>query len=114
MTTEIKGVHFEIQDRTREYVEKKLERLEFAKDLLLEVLITISKGKKEGYGVEANIHFKWGTSAHIGVKSYDVFEGIDAFFDKLEVKVAREKKKIQEHKGEPSFRTGEIVAETEE
>ena len=114
MTVEIKGVHFEIEDGTREYIQKKLDRLEFAKDLLLELPITITKGKKDGYEVEANLHFRWGASAHVGVKGYEILESIDSLFDKLDAKVSREKKKIQEHKGEATFRTGEIATESVE
>ena len=114
MTAEIRGVHFEIQEKTREYIEKKLERLEFAKELLLELPITITRGKKDGYEVEANLHFRWGSSAHLGVQNYDVLAGIDSLFDKLEAKVAKEKSKIQEHKGEASFRTGEVTPEDAE
>jgi ribosome-associated translation inhibitor RaiA len=40
------------------------------------------------------------------VKSFDIFEGIDKLFDKLELKVLKEKNKIQDHKGHDSVRAG--------
>jgi ribosome-associated translation inhibitor RaiA len=41
------------------------------------------------------------------VKSFDVFEGIDKLFDKIELKVLKEKNKIQDHKGHDTVRSGE-------
>ena len=38
------------------------------------------------------------------MQSFDIFEGIDKLFDKLELKVVKEKKKIQDHKGQDSVR----------
>jgi ribosome-associated translation inhibitor RaiA len=40
------------------------------------------------------------------VKNFEIFEGIDKLFDKLEQKVVKEKKKIQDHKGHDSVRAG--------
>jgi ribosome-associated translation inhibitor RaiA len=40
------------------------------------------------------------------VKNFDIFEGIDKLFDKLELKVVKEKNKVQDHKGHDSVRAG--------
>jgi putative sigma-54 modulation protein len=105
MTIEVRGVHCEIDDRIREYIDRKVTRLDFARDLIVELPITITKGKKEGYDLDTTVHFRWGKSTHVGVKSYDVHKGVDALFDKLEEKVTREKAKIQHHKGDATVRT---------
>jgi putative sigma-54 modulation protein len=111
MTTEVRGVHFEIDERIREYIDRKVARLEFARELVVELPITITKGTREGFDLETTVHFRWGKSTHIGVKSYDVHKGVDALFDKLEEKITREKAKIQHHKGDATVRTGEGAAE---
>lgn len=112
MTIEVRGVHFEIDQHIREYIDKKVERLDFARDLVVELPITITKGTKEGYDLETTVHFRWGKSTRVGVQSFDLHKGVDALFDKLEAKITREKAKIQHHKGDATVRTGEVVDES--
>lgn len=111
MTTEVRGVHYEVDDTIREYIDRKVARLDFARDLVVELPITITKGTKDGFDLETTVHFRWGKSTHVGVKSFDVHKGVDALFDKLEEKIAREKAKLQHHKGEATVRSGEGAAE---
>jgi len=96
MNVDIRGVHYDISDNTREHVEKKLKRLEYAEELVMDLLITITHDKN-GYVIEVTVNFKWGKSAHIKVDTYDLFKGIDNLFNKLDNKIAREKEKIQDH-----------------
>lgn len=96
MNIEIKGVHYDVSKNTREHIEKKLKKLEYTKDIIIDLLFTITK-VKNGYTVENNINFRWGTHAHLKVESFELFEGIDRLFEKLEHKVSREKEKIQQH-----------------
>ena len=96
MNVDIRGVHYDISDNTREHVEKKLKRLSYAEDLIVDLLFTISHDKN-GYVIEATINFKWGKSAHIKVDTFDLFKGIDNLFNKLDNKIAKEKEKIQDH-----------------
>jgi putative sigma-54 modulation protein len=95
MHVEIKGVHLEVTEQMKEHVEKRLPHLDYAKDMIIDLLVTITKGK--GYDVEANINFRWGSSAHIKARSFDIFEGVDALFHKIDAKVTKEKKRIQDH-----------------
>jgi putative sigma-54 modulation protein len=95
MHVETKGVHLEVTDKMKEHIDKKIPHLDYAKDIIIDLLVTITKDK--GYQVEANINFRWGSSAHISAASFDVFEGIDALFHKIDAKVTKEKQRIQEH-----------------
>ena len=95
MHVEIKGVHLEVTDKMKEHIEKRVPHLDFAKDMIIDLSLTITKDN--GYQVEANINFRWGSSAHISVSNFDVFEGIDALFHKIDSKVTKEKQRIQEH-----------------
>ena len=106
MNIEIKGVHVEITDKMRDYIDKKLHRLEFVAEHIIDLLVFVSQEKSQ-YNLEANINFRWGNSDHMRAKSFDVFEGIDKLFDKVELKVLKEKNKIQDHKGQDSVRSGE-------
>jgi putative sigma-54 modulation protein len=96
MNLEIKAVHFSIGDDTKEYVEKKLHRIDFAKDFIVDLLFTFTKEKRD-FTVEANINFKWNKSKHIKVQAFDLIEGIDILLDKLERTIRKEKEKIQDH-----------------
>lgn len=96
MNLEIKGIHYELDDETREYIEKKLHRVDFATDLLIDLQITI-KYEKNQYTIESNLNFRWGYTTHIKVVSFDLREGVDKFMDKLDNKLLKEKDKIQQH-----------------
>ncbi len=95
MHVEIKGVHLEVTDQMKEHIEKRLPHLDYAKDMIIDLLITVTKDK--GYSVDATINFRWGSSAHISAASFDVFEGVDALFHKIDTKVSKEKQRIQDH-----------------
>jgi putative sigma-54 modulation protein len=96
MNSDVKCVHFDMTQRTRDYLDKKLNRLQYAGDLIVDLLFTFTQETKS-YRMEANVHFRWGTTAHIRVDSFSVRKGIDQLVDKLDLKVNKEKEKIQEH-----------------
>jgi putative sigma-54 modulation protein len=106
MNLEIKGIHLEINERIREYVDKKLPRLDFAKDYIVDCLLAFAK-EKHLFKLEATLNFRWGTSIHVGVDGFDLDQGIDLLFDKLETKVGKEKSKIQEHRRKEAVRSSE-------
>ncbi|MDA3832316.1 MAG: HPF/RaiA family ribosome-associated protein [Spirochaetales bacterium] len=43
MNLEIRGVHYNISDTTQEFIEKKLERIDFAKDYIVDLSVLIIK-----------------------------------------------------------------------
>jgi putative sigma-54 modulation protein len=114
MKVDIKGVHLEIPDSVRDYIGKKMGRIDFVRDSIVDLLFTITQ-ERSAYKLEVNINFRWSHSIHVGADSFDINEGIDKLFDKMELKIIKEKKKVQEHKGQESVRTGETpTEETEE
>ena len=98
MNLEIKGIHYEVSERTIEQIEKKVKKLEFAGDMIVDLLFRMERDKT-GYIIIADINFRWGLSHHIKVTDHDLYDGIDKVIDKLKNKVAREKEKIQSHTG---------------
>jgi putative sigma-54 modulation protein len=96
MNIDIRGVHYDISENTKDHIDKKLKRLSYAEDLIIDLLITISHDKN-GYVIEVTVNFKWGKGAHLKVETYELFKGIDNLFNKLDNKIAKEKEKIQEH-----------------
>jgi putative sigma-54 modulation protein len=110
MNIDIKGVHVEITDKIREYIDKKLHRLDFVAEHIIDLLLFVSQEGSQ-YSLETTVNFRWGNSNHMRVKSFDIFEGVDKLFDKLELKVLKEKNKIQEHKGLDTVRSPEVAPE---
>ena len=96
MNTDIKGVHMDVGRHVRDYLDKKMKRLSYAEDLIVDMLFTLTQDSK-AYKTEVNINFRWGTSSHIGVESFNLIKGIDQLFDKMDLKINKEKEKIQEH-----------------
>ena len=96
MKVELKGVHYELTQKNRDFVDKKMRRLSYAEDLVVDLLLSITRDSRE-YKIEANINFRWGATSHIRVDNYDVTKGLDIMFDKLDSKINKEKEKIQDH-----------------
>jgi putative sigma-54 modulation protein len=97
MNLEIKGVHYDLSKTTKEFIGKKLEKIDFAKDYIIELHISITK-EKPGYTVEANVHFRWGHTSHAkAAPNHELYEGIEQMIDKLEHIVRKEKDKMKEH-----------------
>lgn len=96
MEVQIKGVHYSISNTLEAYIEKKITRLDYAKDHIVHFNFTIVKDSKD-YKVEADIHFKWGKTCHIDLHDDSLYPAIDNIFDKIETKVTKEKEKVQSH-----------------
>jgi putative sigma-54 modulation protein len=96
MKVEIKGIHLEVTDRIRGYLDAKLPRLDFAKDLIIDLLISLTK-EKNLFKAEATVNFRWGSSRHVGVEGFDLDAGIDEMVDKLEAVLTKEKSRVKEH-----------------
>jgi len=96
MNLDITGIHLDITDDMRNYITKKLHRIEFASTYIIDLLFRLIK-EPHGHKIEATINFQWGTSAHVHVDGFDINESIDKLFDKIEAKVKKEKNKVQQH-----------------
>jgi putative sigma-54 modulation protein len=94
MNIDVKAVHFELEQETRDFIDKKLARVAYADDLLVGLGITLTKEKD--FKAEASISFRWGLHAHIVVSDFDLNPAIDKLADKIKEKVLKEKEKIQE------------------
>jgi putative sigma-54 modulation protein len=93
MKVDVKAVHFELGDATRDYVDKKMERIAYAKDMIVELHFTFTKEKD--FKCEASIGFRWGVHSHHVAENYDLVAAIDKLIDMIEQKVIKEKEKVQ-------------------
>ncbi|HAP44607.1 MAG: ribosomal subunit interface protein [Spirochaetes bacterium GWD1_61_31] len=96
MTVDIRAVHFDLGDPSRDYLNKKLERLDYAKDLITDLLFAFTKEKQ--FHCECTVNFRWGNNAHVQENDFDLAAGIDKLMDRLEQKITKEKNKQQEKK----------------
>ena len=94
MNTEIKAVHFSLHDDAKEYLNKKVERLRNAENMIVDLLITVKKEKD--FTAEATVNFRWGVSVHVSETDFELTKAIDIMIDKLEGKITKEKEKVKE------------------
>ncbi|MCL2069650.1 MAG: ribosome-associated translation inhibitor RaiA [Treponema sp.] len=94
MNTEIKAVHFSLRDDTREYLEKKIERIRNAEKMIVDLLFTLTKDKE--FSAEAKVNLRWGVSIHLKEKDFELNPAIDKLIDKLDAKISKEKEKVKE------------------
>jgi ribosomal subunit interface protein len=94
MNIEIKAVHFSLHEDAKEYLNKKLERLHNAENMIVDLLIVIKKEKD--FDAEATVNFRWGVSIHVKEIDFDLIKAIDKMIDKLEAKITKEKEKVKE------------------
>ena len=94
MNTEIKAVHFTLRDDTKEYLNKKIERIHNAENMIVDLLITLTKDKD--FEAEVTVNFRWGVSIHVKEHDFELNPAIDKLMDKLEIKVTKEKEKVKE------------------
>ncbi len=92
MNLEIKGIHYHISDATHEFIEKKLQRIDFSKEYLVDVAITVTK-ESHGYKVDGKAHFRWGTHIVAAEETHELYEAIELMMDKFEKAIRKEKKK---------------------
>lgn len=97
MNLEIRGIHYNVTDTTKEFFEKKLHRIEFAAENLVDLQITVHQEPHQSYRIEAKVHFKWGVIKIVHADAYELYEAIEYFVDKLESLIRKEKGKMKEH-----------------
>jgi putative sigma-54 modulation protein len=96
MTIDVRSVHFELSQRSRDYLDLKLVRIGYAKDMIVDLIFILTKEKD--FKLEATVNFRWGVQAHVEERSFEINAGLDKLIDKLEQKIAKEKEKVQEKK----------------
>ena len=94
MNTEIKAVHFSLRNETKDYLEKKIERIPNAENMIIDLLFTLTKNKD--FQAEAKVNFRWGVSIHLKENDFELDPAIDKLMDKLDAKIAKEKEKVKE------------------
>ncbi|MCL2138607.1 MAG: ribosome-associated translation inhibitor RaiA [Treponema sp.] len=93
MNTEIKSLHYNLNDDAKKYLNKKIDRIHNAENMIVDLIITIKKEKD--FEADVTVNFRWGVSIHITEKDFDLLVAIDKMMDKLEQKITKEKEKAK-------------------
>jgi len=75
MNTEIKAVHFSLKDETRELIQKKIDRIPNAENMIVDLLFTITKEKD--FSAEVLVNFRWGVSIHLKENDFELIPAIN-------------------------------------
>jgi len=94
MNVDVRSVHFDLSEHSREYLNSKLSRIDYAKDMIVDLLFVFTKDAGQ-FRLEVTANFRWGKQAHLVVTSPELNAGIDVLIDKLDHKIVKEKEKIQ-------------------
>jgi putative sigma-54 modulation protein len=106
MNTDVKAIHFVLNDETREYLDRKIARIHNAENMIVDLLITLTRDKN--FLAEATVNFRWGVSIHVKEHDFDINPAIDKLTDVLEQKITKEKEKVKEKRSDPGRGPGRI------
>ena len=98
MVLNVNGIRYQISDATREFLDKKLQKLSFAEDYIQDLDIVMTRLKVgQGYHLDAKMHFVWGSYKVVSADCYELYEGIEILVDKIEAMARKEKGKVVDH-----------------
>ncbi len=96
MTKSVSAVGFDFEKKQSEMIEKKLERVSYADDLIVDLILRVKRDKK--YFFDTTVNFRWGAVAHVTADDFDFAAGLNKMMDVLDVKIKKEKDKVQDKK----------------
>lgn len=93
MTKSINAVGFDLEQKQSDMIEKKLERIKYADDLIIDLILRVKHEKEYNFDIVAN--FRWGVQAHVTAEDFDFAAALNKVMDVLDQKIKKEKDKIQ-------------------
>ena len=94
MNTSINAVGFDLSEDQQALIEKKLDRVKYADDLIVDLAFKVKEDKK--FIFDTTINFRWGASCHVSADDYDFAAGLNKLMDVMDQKIKKEKDKIQQ------------------
>ncbi len=96
MTTSVSAQGFTLNKDQNDLIHSKLQRIAYADNLIVDLILHVKEDKK--FYFECTINFRWGASAHLTSDDFDFAAGVNKLMDSLDVKIKKEKDKVQEKK----------------
>lgn len=94
MTKSYSAVGFDFTKDQTDLIEKKLDRIKYAQDLIVDCILRVKGDKK--FEFDVTINFRWGNNAHVKAEDYDFAAGLNKLMDVLDNKIKKEKDKVQD------------------
>ncbi|MDE7292218.1 MAG: HPF/RaiA family ribosome-associated protein [Treponemataceae bacterium] len=94
MNKTINAVGFDLEQKQSDMIEKKLKRLDYAEDLIIDLILRVKHDKQ--YSFDTTVNFRWGAQAHVSGEDYDFAAALNKMMDVLDNKINKEKEKVQE------------------
>ena len=94
MTKSVSAVGFTFEKDQSDLIEQKLGRIAYAEDLIVDLILRVKEDKK--YYFDATVNFRWGANAHVTGDDYEFAAGLNKLMDVLDLKIKKEKDKVQE------------------
>jgi putative sigma-54 modulation protein len=95
MDYDVNAIGFELAEEQRELILKKLDRIKYAEDLIVDTKLKVKEDKKK-YIFDCTVNFRWGGTAHVSADDYDFTAALNKLMDTLDQKVRKEKDKVQD------------------
>ncbi|MBB5219635.1 MULTISPECIES: HPF/RaiA family ribosome-associated protein [Treponema] len=96
MTKSISAQGFSLKKDQSDLIESKLQRIAYADNLIVDLIMHVKEDKK--YYFDVTINFRWGANAHVTSDDFDFAAAVNKLMDILDTKIKKEKDKIQEKK----------------
>ncbi|MCR5080531.1 MAG: HPF/RaiA family ribosome-associated protein [Treponema sp.] len=96
MNKSISAQGFTLDKDQTELINKKLERIKYAENLIVDLMIHVKEDKK--FFFETTVNFRWGGNAHVTGDDFDFAAALNKMMDVLDVTVTKAKDKVQEKK----------------
>ena len=96
MNTSISAQGFTLDRDQTGLITKKLERIGYAENLIVDLILRVKEDKK--FYFDATVNFRWGGNAHVSSDDFDFAAALNKLMDVLDVKIKKEKDKAQEKK----------------
>lgn len=96
MKTSISAQGFTLDKDQQELINKKLERISYAENLIVDLIIHVKEDKK--FFFDTTVNYRWGANAHVTGDDFDFAAALNKMMDVLDQKVKKDKDKVQEKK----------------
>ena len=94
MNKNVSAVGFDFEEKQTEMIDKKLERIRYAEDLIIDLIVKVKHEK--AYKFDINVNFRWGEQAHVAADDFDFGAALNKVMDVLDTKIKKAKDKVQE------------------
>lgn len=95
MTKTISAVGFDLDQKQSEMIEKKLQRVSYADEHIIDLILRVKHEKEYSFDIVAN--FRWGVQANVKAEDFDFGAALNKVMDVLDQKIKKEKDKVQQH-----------------